>query len=125
MPTNRDKHVILKDFLLQRQAELWSENIIYWHGRMISPLIVKHQFTSKDIRFFLATVSQRNVSSSTVHAHARALRVFMNFPYGEEYINKPIKVPMPKLQPCEHRSGVFKLARCGSVGRRGEVLFWK
>jgi hypothetical protein len=65
---------------------------------MISPFTAEYQFTSKDVRFFLASVAQKNVSSSTVHAHTRVLRAFMNFCYEEEYIAKPVKVPMPKVR---------------------------
>ena len=81
MSKNSNKHVILTDFLLLKQAQLCSEQTIDWYERMLSPFIAEYQFNSTDIRFFLASVAQRNVSSSTVHAHARALRAFMNFCY--------------------------------------------
>jgi hypothetical protein len=81
MATISNKHVILTDFLLSRLAQLCSENTIDWCERMISPFTAKYQFTSKDVRGFLASVAQKNVSSSTVHAHARAMRVFMIFCY--------------------------------------------
>ncbi len=139
MSTISNKHVILTDFLLSRQAQLCSENTINWYERMISPFTAKYQFTSKDIRFFLASVAQRNVSSSTVHAHARALRAFMNFCYEEEYINKPIKVPMPKvhrkrmevlspielkqiLKICSVRDKALIMLLMDSGIRRGEAL---
>lgn len=139
MSTISDKHVILTDFILSRQAQLCSENTIDWYERMISPFIAKHQFTSKDIRFFLASIAQRNVSSSTVHAHARALRAFMNFCYEEEDINKPIKVPMPKvhrkrmevlspielkqiLKVCSVRDKSLIMLLVDSGMRRGEAL---
>jgi site-specific recombinase XerD len=119
MSTIRDKHVILTDFLLSRQALLCSENTIEWYERMISPFTAKYQFTSKDIRFFLATTAQRNVSSSTAHAHARALRAFMNFCYEEEYINKPIKFHMPRVH--RRRMEVRSLVPVGIVNLR----LWK
>ncbi len=97
MSTIRDNHVLLTDFLSSKQAQLCCEKTIDWYESLISPFTAKYQFTSKDIRFFLVSVAQRNVSSSTAHAHPRALRAFMNVCYEEEYINKPIKVPMPKV----------------------------
>jgi integrase len=104
-----NKHVILTDFLLSKRAQLCTEQTIDWYERMLAPFISNYQFNSKDIRFFLASIAKRNVSSSTVHAHARALRAFMNFCYEEEYINKPIKVPMPKV----HRKRMEVLSEAG------------
>lgn len=134
-----NKHVILTDFLLLKQAQLCSEQTIDWYERMLSPFMSEYQFNSKDIRFFLANLAERKVSSATVHAHARALRAFFNFCYEEGYIEEQLKIPMPKvhkkrmdvlsptdikviLRECSVRERALILLLIDSGIRRGEAL---
>ncbi len=68
-----NRHVILTDFLLSREAKLCSEDTIDSYQRMLTPFIENLQtddITSQDVRRFLAGVAKRGVSSTTVHAHA-------------------------------------------------------
>jgi len=68
--------------------------------------------SNRMVREFLATVAQRGVSSSTVHAHARAVRAFVRFAYEEGWIEEPVTVRMPRV----NRSGW----RASPARRNGE-----
>ena len=86
-----------------------------------------------------STVAQRDVSSATVHAHARAVRAFLRFAYEEDWIEEPVTVRMPRLEQkrmevlsredvkrilrvCGTRDRALVMTLIDSGLRRGEAL---
>ena len=106
----KENHLILEsytDFILSRKASLLSPKTIefyeYTTGGFITFLIMGGIFepeaiTSSQIRGYLTKVSSRNVTSSTVHAHARGTRDFLLFLKEEGYISAHINVKMPRVE---------------------------
>jgi len=94
----KENHLIQEsytDFLLSRKAVLLSDKTLefyeYTTGGFINFLLMESVFepeaiTSSHIRGYLTDVSSRNVTSSTVHAHARGTRAFLRFLKEEGYI---------------------------------------
>lgn len=140
-----NRHVIriaIEDFILSREAALCSPETIDFYIRMLTPFINSIEdigITAQGVRRFLASVAQRGVSSATVHAHARAIRAFLNFAFQEEYLDETIKVTMPKvrqkrmevltpeeikkvLKICNTRDKAIILMLIDSGLRRGELL---
>jgi integrase/recombinase XerD len=56
-----------------------------------------NQIKSIHIRAFLAQTAKRGVRDITVHAFARGSKAFLRFLHDEDYIQKPIRVNMPKV----------------------------
>ena len=72
--------VVFEDCILSREAMLCSPETIDFYRRMLRPFLKFADGTplsNRTVRSYLATVAQRDVSSATVHAHARAARAFL------------------------------------------------
>lgn len=134
-----NKHVILQDFILSRQAKLCSPATIDFYQRMLKPFIETEELTSRGVRRFLARLANRDLSPSTVHAHARAIRAFLRFAHEEEYLSFPVKFDMPNkqrkhmdvlsseeikqvLEICQCRDKALVMLLIDSGMRRGEAL---
>ena len=106
----KENHLIQEsytDFLLSRKALLLSnktiEFYIYTTGGFVNYLLMESVYepeaiTSSQIRGYLTEVSSRNVTSSTVHAHARGTRAFRRFLKEEGYMSAHINVKMPRVE---------------------------
>ena len=93
--------VAFGDFILSREAALCSPETIDFYRRMLKPFLALANGappSNRLVREFLSTVAQRGVSSATVHAHARAVRVFVRFAYEEGWIEEPVTVRMPRVE---------------------------
>jgi len=76
---------------------------MYTTGGFINYLLMENVYepeaiTSRQIKGYLTEVSSRNVTSSTVHAHARGTRAFLRFLKEEGYISAHINVKMPRVE---------------------------
>ena len=99
----KSDHLILEsfqDFILSRKASLLSPKTIefyeYTVGEFISFLSIQEVadpelINSMHVRKYLSEVSDRGVSSATVHAHARGTRAFLRFLNEEGYISSAYK----------------------------------
>ena len=134
--------VAFEDFILSREAMLCSSQTIDFYRRMLKPFLTMANGSSPSnrmVREFLSTVAQRGVASTTVHAHARALRAFLRFAYEEDWIEEPITVRMPRVEQkrmevltrdevrrvlsvCSIRDRALVLTLIDSGLRRGEAL---
>jgi len=114
-----DKHVILEDFLLEREASLCSSATLDWYSRMLKPFISHFNLTARDIRRFLAGRAGQ-ISPASLHAHARAIRALVNFAHREGYLEEPIKVTMPKVP--QKRMEVLTVDEIGCVLKHANVL---
>ena len=106
----KSDHLIIEsfqDFILSRKASLLSPKTIefyeYTVGEFISFLSTQEVgdpqlINAMHVRKYLSEVSNRGVSSATVHAHARGTRAFLSFLNEEGYISAPIKVKMPRVE---------------------------
>ena len=66
-----------EEFILSREAMLCSPATIDFYRRMLKPFLAASNGSppsNRMVREFLSSVAERGVSSSTVHAHARAVR---------------------------------------------------
>lgn len=131
-----------EDFILSREASLCSPQTIDFYQRMLKPFLEftnGHELSNRHVREFLATVAQRGVASTTVHAHARALRAFLRFAYEESWIVEPVTVRMPRVEQkrmevltreevrqvlsvCSTRDRALVMTLIDSGLRRGEAL---
>ncbi|MFV2043980.1 MAG: tyrosine-type recombinase/integrase [Anaerolineales bacterium] len=134
--------VAFEDFILSREAMLCSPATIDFYRRMLKPFL---EFTDGDelsnrhVREFLSIVAARGVVSTTVHAHARAVRAFLRFAYEENWIEEPVIVRMPRVEQkrmevltnddlkrvlsvCSSRDRALVLTLIDSGLRRGEAL---
>ncbi|MFV2044892.1 MAG: tyrosine-type recombinase/integrase, partial [Anaerolineales bacterium] len=93
--------VAFEDFILSREAALCSPETIDFYRRMLKPFLTLANGSppsNRMVREFLSTVTQRGVSSATVHAHARAVRAFLRFAYEEGWTEEPLTVRMPRVE---------------------------
>ncbi len=91
-------HPALEDFLADCNARRLSKRTIQTYLYVLEPFIAcSDEFTPKTARGYLADVAGRNLSSSTLHIHARTLKTFLRFCYREGYIDQSIDIPLPKL----------------------------
>ncbi|MCH8338772.1 MAG: tyrosine-type recombinase/integrase [Chloroflexi bacterium] len=127
---------------MSREATLCSPETIDFYRRMLKPFLALANGsppTNHMVREFLSTVAHRDVSSATVHAHARAVRAFLRFAYEEDWIEEPVTVRMPRveqkrmevlsredvkqvLRVCGTRDHALVLTLIDSGVRRGEAL---
>ena len=134
--------VAFEDFILSREAMLCSPATIDFYRRMLTPFLEftnGAELSNRHVREFLATVADRGVASTTVHAYARAVRAFLRFAYEEEWIEEPIIVRMPRVEQkrmemlsreevrkvlsmCSTRDRALVLTLIDSGIRRGEAL---
>ena len=131
--------VAFEDFILSREAMLCSPATIDFYRRMLKPFLAAANGSSPSnrmVREFLSTVAKRGVSSSTVHAHARALRAFLRFAHEEGWIEEPVTVRIKQkrmevlsreevkrvLSVCGTRDRAMVLTLIDSGLRRGEAL---
>ena len=134
--------VAFEDFILSREAMLCSPQTIDFYRRMLTPFLEftnGHELSNRHVREFLAAVAERGVASSTVHAHARALRAFLRFANEEDWIEEPVTVRMPRVEQkrmevltreevrrvlsvCSTRDRALVLTLIDSGLRRGEAL---
>jgi site-specific recombinase XerD len=56
------------------------------------------QITSLHVRSLLGEMAAKEYSNSYIHSYARVIKTFVGFLLNENYIQKPIKFPMPKLE---------------------------
>lgn len=87
-----------EDFILSREAMLCSPATIDFYRRMLKPFLATANGgppTNRMVREFLSSVADRGVASTTVHAHARAVRAFLQFAYEGKLIEEPAIVRMP------------------------------
>jgi len=100
------------DFILAKKASLLAPATITYYnytvGSFIDFLIDSEVYNSEDIspqmvRAYINKIAARDISSATIHSHARGIKVFLRFLYEEDYINKPIKMTMPKVEEQEKR----------------------
>ena len=93
--------IAFEDFILSREAMLCSPHTIDFYQRMLKPFLEftnGHELSNRRVREFLATVAERGVASTTVHAYARAVRAFLRFAYEEDWIEEPVTVRMPRVE---------------------------
>ncbi len=134
--------VAFEDFILSRGSMLSSPATIDFYRRMLAPFLEftnGHELSNRHVREFISTVAQRGVSSSTVHAHARAVRAFLRFAQEEGWIEDPVTVRMLRLEQkrmevlsredvkrvlnvCGTRDRALVMTLIGSGVRRGEAL---
>ncbi len=134
--------VAFEDFILSREEMLCSPQTIDFYRRMLTPFLEftnGQQLSNRHVREFLATVAERGVASTTVHAHARAVRAFVRFAYEEDWIEEPVTVRMPRVEQkrmevltreevrrvlsmCGTRDRALVLTLIDSGLRRGEAL---
>ncbi|MFQ5792585.1 MAG: tyrosine-type recombinase/integrase [Acidobacteriota bacterium] len=94
-------HVAFEDFILSREAMLCSPATIDFYRRMLKSFLATANGgppTNRMVREFLSSVADRGVASTTVHAHARAVRAFLRFAYEEGWIDEPVIVRMPRVE---------------------------
>lgn len=108
LPPKSD-HLILEayqDFILSRNAALLSPRTIefyeYTVGEFIEWLSSQgltkiENIASFRVRAHITSISDRGVSNSPVHSHARGTRTFLRFLNEEGYIPAPIYVEMPRV----------------------------
>ena len=118
---------------------LCSPQTIDFYPKPFLPLANGGSPSNRLVREFLSAVARRGVSSATVHAHGRAVRVFVRFAYGEGWIEEPVTVRMPRLEQkrtevlsredvkrvlsvCGTRDRALELTLIDSGLRRGEAL---
>ena len=94
----KSDHLIIEsfqDFILSRKASLLSPKTIefyeYTVGEFISFLSIQEVadtqlINSMHVRKYLSEVSDRGVSSATLHAHARGVRAYLSFLNEEGYM---------------------------------------
>jgi site-specific recombinase XerD len=81
--------IAFEDFILSHEAMLCSPATIDFYQRMLKPFLAAANGSppsNRIVREFLSSVAQRGVASTTVHAHARAVRAFLRFAYEENWI---------------------------------------
>lgn len=95
------------DFLLSRQSIRVSARTYEWYkstlSKFIDDLIAQSitspdQITAKAVRAYIAELTNRNLSDSYIHGHARVIKTFVRFLANEEYITKPIVFQMPRVR---------------------------
>jgi site-specific recombinase XerD len=95
------------DFILSRQAMLCSPATVIWYGKTAGKFVTwlednnvssASEITSQHSRAYLAELAGRQLASSTIHGHARAIKTFLRFSYEEKYIHTPTRIHMPKLK---------------------------
>jgi integrase/recombinase XerD len=94
------------DFILSRRI-VCSEKTIDWYsftllkvlGWMVEHGVVHpHDITARHIRDYLADLTQRGLSDSYVHIHARTIRTMLLFFYEEKYIPERVVFKMPTIE---------------------------
>jgi len=94
------------DFLLSRHAINCSPSTIKWYKFTLGKILdwfEKHgvhtpeQISGFLVRSLLAEMAAKGYSDSYIHSYARVIRTFVGFLFDEEYIDKPVKLQMPKL----------------------------
>lgn len=122
-------HPALEDFISDCKARRLSPRTIETYNYVLRPFIAyADEFTPKSARGFLADVASRNLSSSTLHIHARTLKTFLRFCHREGYINQLVDIPLPRLNG--QRRPFLKpeqlltvLEACKSIRDRAIILF--
>jgi site-specific recombinase XerD len=62
------------------------------------------EITTQWVDNYLSSVRDRNVSDNTLNAHARAVRTVLIFLLENEFIQKRVKVQMPKIGDVTHQT---------------------
>lgn len=123
-------------FILDCQAQRFTTHTLrFYRGRLslftkwmggTTPLA---KLTSTDIKKYLVSLQERDLSSAYIHSHARAIRTFCNYCVRDELIDvSPFdKVKMPvlakKVLPAlEHHEVAAILAACTTQRDRAVVL---
>jgi site-specific recombinase XerD len=106
----KSDHLILdayQDFILSRKASLLTPKTIRFYEYTVGGFLAflrKQEVTEPSqlrpihVRKYLTEVSDRAVSSATVHAHARGTRAFLSFLNEEGYISTHIDFKMPRVE---------------------------
>jgi len=99
----KENHRILEsyqDFILSRQAALFSPRTIEFYERTVGELISflsergiyeLEGITSTLVRGSFSSVSERGVASATVNAHARGTKAFLRF-FRKKGISLPLSI---------------------------------
>ena len=134
--------VAFQDFIFGREPASCSPQTIDFYRRTLKPFLAAASgspHSNRMVREFLSTVAQRGVSSSTVHAHARAVWAFLQFAYEKDWIEELVTVRIPRLgqkrmdvlsrpevkrvlSVCGTRDRALVLTLIDSGVRRGEAL---
>ncbi|GMR09977.1 MAG: hypothetical protein BMS9Abin28_0798 [Anaerolineae bacterium] len=100
--------VAFEDFILSREAMLCSPATIDFYRRMLTPFLEftnGNELSNRHVRAFLASVAQRGVSSSTVHAHTHGDVHAGTYEHAHAAANS--RIPITALGvPGPERSGV-------------------
>jgi len=112
----KSDHLILEayqDFILSRKASLLSPKTIEFYEYTVGEFIEwlssqgltePEDITSFHVRAHITGISERGVSTSTVHAHARGTRAFLRLLNEEGYISTSINVKMPRVEQKQMRA---------------------
>lgn len=112
MPTNNNTNsdpigTAYNDFLLSRQSIRVSKRTYGWYKETLSKFLNYlalsdindlDQINARVIRAYLSTLTERNLSDSYIHSHARVIKTFVRFLFQEEYIEKQITFQMPRIR---------------------------
>lgn len=99
-------HDAYTDFILSRQAMLCSpQTIRFYHftaGKFVqyleeSGITTPSETSARHIRAYLSLLTERSLSDSYIHGHARAIRTLVRFWNSEKYIPDLISFEMPKV----------------------------
>lgn len=99
--------IAFNDFLLSRQSIRVSKRTYGWYQDTLSKFITYltesqvtdlTQINARVIRAYLAALTERNLSDSYIHSHARVIKTFVRFLFQEEYIDKPVTFQMPRIR---------------------------
>ena len=103
---SRDLYEAYLDFIMSRQAMMCRERTVDWYSFTLSQVMSwmvqnsvtqPEQIMAREVRAYLADMSARGLSDSTINNHARALRTLLLFLYNEKYIPEQVKFKMPSI----------------------------
>jgi site-specific recombinase XerD len=95
------------DFILSRQAMRVSPTTLVYYENKLKPFILYldaqaitslDQVTVRQVRAFLALISERGYKDWTINGFARAIRTFLRFIHNENYTTNLIVFDMPKIR---------------------------
>jgi integrase/recombinase XerD len=94
------------DFILSRQAALYTEETIKYYRYSCGPFVKwlegqgimrPDEINARHVRAYLAELAVKN-SDRTVFDRASAIRTMVRFWHAENYIPQPVKFAMPKVE---------------------------
>ena len=95
------------DFILSRKALLCSPATIKWYSWTLWKVLTWFEgqgvqepngISARLVRAYLSSLTDRCLSDSYIHSHARVIRTMLRFFHNENYLTKPVIFPMPSIR---------------------------